>query len=298
MTVLLLTWLTGCRDAVAPPEAPPLTEPLATPAPTPPGAAPRAVEIVLDRGQDGGDDGSGWVSVPAAGDVLVAPPAVGGAPDASGARRWRAVLRPGPGVATVERVGCGPVEVPYTVGAVELVVLPYPSCAEPDAPAVPGGSTRLDRREAPWSAVELLHGLELFLEVPGPPSGQEDGPARYVTLDEARAVCAWSGGRLPTKAEWAAARAPATGTPIADATRARLGSSPTGEAASVLAGLPPFTGPAGHLDLDGNVEEWLADGTVAGGSFVSLPAELGVTRDVPANARSETIGFRCAWDGP
>ncbi|MES2643181.1 MAG: SUMF1/EgtB/PvdO family nonheme iron enzyme [Myxococcota bacterium] len=289
MTVLLLTWVTGCGDAPAP-DAPTPAAPVAVPAP----ASARAVEIVLERGHDAGD---GWVSAPAPDDVLLSPPAVGDVRDAAGARRWRALLPPGPGVAVVSRAGCGPVEVPYTVGAVEIVVLPYPTCAPPDAPLVPAGSAkRLDRREAPWATIELLHGLELFLDVPAASAGHEDGPARYVTLAEAGAICAWAGGRLPTKAEWASARVDATGTPVANDTRARLGSSPTGDAARALAGLTPYTGAAGHQDLDGNVEEWLADGTVAGGSFVSLSDELGVTREVPATARSETIGFRCAWD--
>ncbi|MDP2307851.1 MAG: SUMF1/EgtB/PvdO family nonheme iron enzyme [Pseudomonadota bacterium] len=292
MTVLLLLWVTGCRgEQTAPPSGAPAVAETA-----------HTVEIVLDRGRQVPEaDGGGWVSVPAPEDVLVAPPAVGGDPDATGARRWRAVLPPGPGVATVGRAGCGPVAVPYTVGLDEIVVLPYPTCTEPDASEVPDApgvvsGALLDRREAPWAAIALLHGLALFPEVPEAPPGQEDGPARYVTLDEARAICAWSGGRLPTRAEWAAARSGATGTPITNDTRALLGSTPSGDAARGLAGLAPHVGPAGHQDLDGNVEEWLADGTVAGGSYVSLPEELGVTRDVPANARSESIGFRCAWD--
>ncbi len=293
MTVLLLTWVTGCRSD--PPTPVPAPDPGAdAPTTDAPERAVRPVALVLERGRI--DDG--WVSVPAPDDVLLAPPAIGEAPDATGARRWRALLPSGPGVARVKRAGCGPVEIPYTVGTVPLLVLAYPTCATPDAPTLPGESTRLDRTEAPWSLVEVLHGLELFEAVPSPSPGQDDGPARYVTHAEAAAICAWSGARLPTKREWAVARTGATGTPIADATRDRLGSTPIGEAARALAGLAPHTGPAGHLDLDGNVEEWLADGTVAGGSYVSRPDELGITREVPANTRSETVGFRCAWDPP
>lgn len=308
MTVLLLTWVTGCGSDPADPGSPPPDVPALAPggavvpgvpteaapdaAAPAPGAAARPVQLVLERGQF--EDG--WVSVPGPDDVLASPPAMGEPPDATGTRRWRAVLPVGAGVARVNRAGCGPVEVPYTVGAVPIVVLPYPTCATPDAPMVPGRSVRLDRHEHPWAALDGLHAVELFQDVPAAPPGQEDGPARYVTFAEARAICAWSGGRLPTRAEWDAARAGSTGTPIANATRDRFGSTPVGDLARTLAGVAPRVGPAGHLDLEGNVEEWLVDATVAGGSYVSLPDELGITRDVPASARSETIGFRCAWD--
>ncbi len=308
MTVLVLAWVSGC-DPGAPPRGEPPGAPATVPhdAPAgesparagPPGDAPgptgatRSVEIMLEPGRISAD---GWVSAPAGRDRLVAPPAIGEAPDDSGARRWRAALPPGPGVARIERDGCSAVEVPYLVGPVPVLVLPYPACDAPDAPALPSGA-RLDRAELPWAAVEVLHGLELFTDVPAPAPGEEDGPARWIALEEARAICAWRGGRLPTKAEWEAARAGATGVPAANATRDRLGSGAVGAAARALAGLAPYEGPAGHLDLDGNVEEWLADGTVAGGSWVSLPEELGVTRAVPPNARTDTIGVRCAY-GP
>ncbi len=289
MTVVLLTLGTGCGS-----DAPPLPAPSpsveAAPAEPP---ASRSIELVLERGRVS----DGWVSVPAPDDRLLSPPAERLPADGTSGPRWRATLPPGPAVARVERAGCAPVEVPYTVGAVPLVVLPYPTCEVPDAPPVPGGAARLDRREHPWAALDALHGLDLFGTVPAAPPGQEDGPTRYVTFAEAGAICAWSGGRLPTRAEWTAARAGAAGTPVADATRDRLGSSAVGEVARGIAGVAPYATAAGHADLDGNVEEWLADGAVAGGSFVSLPEELGVTRTVPAEARSETVGFRCAYDG-
>jgi len=288
MTVVLLTLGTGCGSGAPPLPAPP------APAPAPPeeAAAARQVELVLERGRVA----DGWVNVPGPEDRLVTPVAERVPADGAAGPRWRATLPAGPAVARVERAGCAPVEVPYTVGAVPLVVLPYPTCDAPDAPAVPGGATRLDRHEHPWADLDVLHGLDLFQTVPAPLPGAEDGPTRYVTHAEAAAICAWSGGRLPTRAEWAAARAGATGVAVADATRDRLGSSAVGEAARGIASVAPLLGGAGHADLDGNVEEWLADGVVAGGSYVSLPEELGVTRMVPAEARSESIGFRCAYD--
>lgn len=305
MTVLLLVWVAACdrrapdAPAIDAPTAPSASD-LGSPGPSDgaasPGGAERTVEIVLERGRIAAD---GWVTEPAAGDRLLAPAAEAQAPDDGGGRRWVATLPPGPGVARVARAGCGPVEVPYTVGPVAVVVLPYPTCDAPsagEAPAVPGTRARLDRDELPWGTIEALHGLELFTDLPAPALGEEDGPARWIDLAEARALCAWRGGRLPTRAEWEAARAGATGTPVADATRDRLGAGAVGSAARALAGVTPLVSASGHRDLDGNVEEWLADGTVAGGSWVSRPEELGGTRAVPGRARAETIGVRCAFD--
>jgi hypothetical protein len=293
MSVLVLACLLGCDDAEREAElAPPPPAPAEIRAAPAAAGAPRAVEIVLEPGQLADD---GWVGVSGGADRLVFPDAHIEEKGQPGARRWRAALPPGPGVARVARGGCGTVEVPYTVGPVPLVVLPYPACSAPDAPALPTGA-RLERRELPASLVEIVRELELFPDVPAPALGEEDGPARWLTLDEARAICAWRGGRLPTYEEWAAARVGAVGAPVGDATRGALGSAPVGAAARALARLPTPTTPAGHEDLDGNVEEWLADGRVAGGSWASLPGELGVARSVPPNARTDTIGARCAYD--
>jgi hypothetical protein len=336
MTVVLLAWLFGCGGdgpPAGPPAAGPVSA-VAT-APVSPGgerdaaavdaaavdaaavdaagartaadlATPvRAVELVLDRGHFEDDE---WVSEPVGADRLVrpAPPRAGaggahpdGAASADTPRTLARVpirLPVGDAVARIARAGCGPVDVPYHVGASGTVVLPYPACAAPDAPLVPGTPTRLARRELAWEDVARMQRLGLFPDIPPAPPGEEDGPLRYVTLEEARGICAWLGGRLPTRCEWDEARAGATGDAVQDAGRPRLGSAPVGPTARVLAGAAPRRTANGHEDLEGNVEEWLADGNVAGGSFVSLPDEVGTVRAVPANARAETIGARCAWD--
>lgn len=234
----------------------------------------RTVELVLDPGRLD----EGWISAPVGEDRLVEPP---GSPGEGAGRHWVS-LPPGPGRALVRRVGCGPVVVPFEVPSLgRTVVLPYPSCAEADALPIPGRAARLDRREAGWATVAAVAALGLWPGIPAPEPGAENGPARYVDLAEARAWCAWNGGRLPTLAEWEAAAGPDPGLPRR--------AEPSGPGDLDRA---PAIGPGGHEDLWGNVEEWLEDGRVAGGSW--LRSER--VRDVPDNARAETIGLRCAWD--
>lgn len=262
-------------------------------------AALREVEVVVDRVRW---DGDAWLSEPVGADRLIEPAVRLEHGEGSLARGW-ARLAPGEGVARVERP-CGVAEVPYRVGADRTVVLPYPACEERDAPAVPGtaggapgGAVRLDRAEVPWEEIAATQRLGLLPDVAPPAPGEEDGPARWIALAEARAYCAWRGGRLPTREEWAAARAGAKGTPVNVAVRPGT-RGPLGAFGRDAVGIAPHVGPAGHVDLDGNVEEWLADGTVAGGSWLSLADDVGQVRDVPDNARAETIGLRCAWEGP
>jgi formylglycine-generating enzyme required for sulfatase activity len=86
-------------------------------------------------------------------------------------------------------------------------------------------------------------------------------PASSLGWDSARAYCLWVGKRLPSEAEWEkAARGP-------DARRYPWGNEePTPDrgvfAASVTGDVgsrPTGAGPYGHLDLAGNVWEWVED---------------------------------------
>lgn len=189
---------------------------------------------------------------------------------------------------TVER-GCGPVVVGVRADpGVEVVSVPYPTCAVvADAPVVPGSPVSLDRRERPVSDVLALQSIGLLRDVPLAP-GTDDLPARWLTRAEAEAACAFFGGRLPGLREVNAARGEAS--PWASA-----------ELVGALAlDRAPTRGPAGHEDLGGNVAEWLladpadgpgGEGTVAGPSFLRGAP----TWAVPSTARSDEIGFRCAY---
>jgi hypothetical protein len=192
----------------------------------------------------------------------------------------------------VVRRACGPVRVPVRVDPHLLSVsVPYLACtAVPDAPVLPGSATRLDRRERTVREVGEMKSLGLLPSVPLFESPDDD-PARWITLTEAREFCAFHGGRLPTRPEWEAA-----GGAGMDRT------DPRGPVGIGALDRHPAVGPAGHEDLDGNVAEWvdgdpmprLIDGgaVVVGGSWL----RSGRAWTVPASARSEEIGFRCAYD--
>lgn len=254
------------------------------PAPSPPPAgpdplAPRRVEFVLDPGV--WEEGA-WTSGPVGTDHLTSPAPI--AETEGDYRRAWAWVTPGAGLARVDRSGCAPSTVPYRLDQDTTVVLAYPRCRVPDALPLPGTPTRLDRVEVTRAAFGALRVLDPdeVVEAPGP----DEAPATWLTLESARAWCAWQGGRLPTRAEWTAAVARAPDARVTDGTRDRWGPGPQ-----------PAPASPGWLDLRGNVAEWLADGSIAGGSWMSRPDELDLAWAPPVT-RSDTIGFRCAWDPP
>jgi formylglycine-generating enzyme required for sulfatase activity len=151
----------------------------------------------------------------------------------------------------------------------------------------------------------------------------------YVTLDEARAVCAAYGGRLPTEDEWIVAAAGDRprrypwGDTGAVCRRAAWGlmRGPCGTAATgpdTVGAHPDGATPLGIHDLAGNVAEWVESatpceaasptaapslgtclGVVRGGSYeTDLATELRtwVRREVLAGTTEASVGFRCAYD--
>lgn len=118
----------------------------------------------------------------------------------------------------------------------------------------------------------------------GPASGTHDEPVTFVDLDDARAYCAWRGGRLPTEDEWQLA---------GETGRLRRGAPAVWNwtESEHSDGRTRFVMLKGGSDFRAEGSEWYLDGGRQAPDFsvkLLLPG-LGC-------ARSATVGFRCAWD--
>lgn len=151
------------------------------------------------------------------------------------------------------------------------------------------------------------------------PSGEParpDDPAAHVSWFEARDFCAWAGGRLPTRDEWAqAAYTESRASPVAPFIRGRTYPYPSGESTAGvnLSGVadgytrhaPTGVTPAGvnglH-DMAGNLWEWLADARgderlTAGGSwwYGSAQTQREGMQYKPAAFYAVYVGLRCVY---
>lgn len=220
------------------------------------------------------DEGS-WISEPASGYFVADGPE-------RIADRERLLLGLGWNVVRVNRPDCSPVFVPaYVELEVDFVSLPVVTCGwKPDAQPVTGHATVfLERSEFKTQGVRELQSFGFLPDLPRT-ADLPEAPARWITREEARVICGFFGGRLPTEPEWKAAGG--TG-------QARLGAEGP---------LPASDTSQEIQDLDGNIAEWAAGeeslGVALGGSWLR-PGPRWV---VPATARTDEIGFRCAYDAP
>ncbi len=138
--------------------------------------------------------------------------------------------------------------------------------------------------------------------------GKEDRknhPVNCVDQAQAKAFCAWAGGRLPTGDEWEYAAKSGQhnsfpwGNAAPDDSRAQYDRSGTAPVGSHPAGVSPW----GLQDMAGNVNEWTGDelkegvAEMRGGSFgFAEPRRIRADSrgGGPVTLKAGNVGFRCA----
>jgi formylglycine-generating enzyme required for sulfatase activity len=233
-----------------------------------------------------------------------------------------------------------------TVGRFREFVDAYPSSKPAAGEGVhphvggTGWSTTWDA-ELPGTRQELIDGVTgsecntpRVVTFTAEPSANESRAMNCVTWYEAFAYCAWSGGRLPSLAEHSLAStggteqrvypwsSPADSTTV-DATYATYGndtcpsnSTDNAPCISPVGSTPLGVGRWGHMDLSGNVAEFVFDVDVTlpvpcnnciatdvdmsarvlmGGYYNSSSTELRNANTRYASARSKIAGIRCVY---
>jgi len=155
------------------------------------------------------------------------------------------------------------------------------------------------------------------------PSGSDNNPVTWVSLEDARAYAAWAGKRLPHEWEWQYAAQGTDGrlypwgdkwnadaVPLPDKSRTMRG-------ADAVDAHPQGASPFGVMDLVGNVWQWTEEftddhtrgGILRGGSYYQPQGSIWyfpqayklnehgkLLMTAPSLDRSAGLGFRCAQD--
>ena len=187
----------------------------------------------------------------------------------------------------------------------------------------------MDKTAVTWGQFKRFAGATGTSLPPNPPYWgiHDDHPAVFVTWEEAKAYCEWTGGRLPTEAEREKAargtdgRKYPRGNEEPDPQRAVYRRNWGNIATDPVGAHPSGASPYGLLDMGGNVWEWVADWyddkyyevspqrdprgprtgrahVVRGGSWDSRPSVLSAScRNWGYRGyREGDFGFRCAMD--
>ncbi|MBU6160163.1 MAG: SUMF1/EgtB/PvdO family nonheme iron enzyme [Myxococcales bacterium] len=211
----------------------------------------------------------------------------------------------------------------FSMHRTEVSVSAWQTCVDAGACVVPGASSQATGASARG------HEDHRLCNYGGP--GRTDHPMNCVNWQAAADYCAWSGGALPTEAQWERA---ARGTdarawpwsldPLGQAPSCDLARSAecelSDDGTAAVGEHPAGASPYGIQDLAGNVAEWVVDTyesqayallgdtdpvndaagsrrVVRGGSFRDLTEGLlpWARARLDARARVETVGFRCVY---
>ncbi len=146
------------------------------------------------------------------------------------------------------------------------------------------------------------------------PRGHPRRPVTGVTWEQARLFCLWTGGRLPTEAEWEMAARGTDGRiyPWGDEPPGcdRAHTHDCGPSPADVGERPAGASPFGVLDMAGNVDEWVEDPYRAydsaqagrpstervarGGSYDAWHSRSTARNALQPSFKDAFIGFRCA----